>query len=386
MTDTPRRTVEAFQQLAQKLRDELPELGELFGKYEAGETTIDDVLMEGSALLQERPDLMKLLEPVELEEKDIMIAQGENALQTIPRTSEKTLAELGLTPDDLLYLDDEDKVRVNPLYLSAIAERAQFDGDVPELRFGGDMPKGATPAVPVETDAASPVALGAMLETAEGDVAGEMQDLVERRQRAADEALVELASTSLDGDQDATALVLDKARSAALDLHRPVNVEGYERGRVPAKRVVDAPTGAELAAMSPERRQQLAWKAISTTQGRRSAAPVVARIVEDKFQEAAFSVRYVDGWTERLKVASAVWTTSLGDGPSSTNPAFMPVGLSAHALSMKMVKELRESNVGQDLDLELEVSAVNDIGRRQVGWRAQVVLPKTVPQIGEVSA
>lgn len=388
MTDVSKRTIEAFQQLAQKLREELPAFGELFNRYEAGDLSIDDALVAGSNLLMQNPELMKQFQPVKLTENEIMVAKGtgDGALQEIPRSADQTLSELGLTTDDLLYLDDEDKVRLNPLYLTAIAERAQFDGDVPELRFSGDMPEGATPAVPVETDAASPVALGSMLETAQDEVATELKELVEGRQAAADEALAELASTSLDGDQKTTALALDKAKQATLELHKPVNVEGYSRGHMPTKRKVEGPTGAELALMSPQRRQELAWKAISTTQGRRSAVPAVAQIVERNLLEAGFTVKYVTGWSNRVNLSRANWTTGIGDGPGSMNPSFAPIGMSGHALSTAMVKELRESNVGKDLELELEVGVINEVWRRQVGWKVQVVMPKLMPQIEEGSA
>ncbi|MFA6235210.1 MAG: hypothetical protein WC824_13630, partial [Bacteroidota bacterium] len=59
--------------------------------------------------------------------------------------------------------------RLNPLYEAQLVERAQFDGDIPELRTG-PLPEDVLPAVSVETEAHSPVAIGEMLRIAALDV------------------------------------------------------------------------------------------------------------------------------------------------------------------------------------------------------------------------
>ena len=63
----------------------------------------------------------------------------------------------------------------NPLAVAALAERLQFDGDVPELRHG-DTTSGQRLAVPVALPdgVTNPVAIGKMLAAAEAQVGAEL--------------------------------------------------------------------------------------------------------------------------------------------------------------------------------------------------------------------
>ena len=66
--------------------------------------------------------------------------------------------------------------RLNPTYEASLVERVQYDGDVPQLRFG-PMAPGTSPAVPVDTDARDPIAIGLMLAEAASAVAVEAERL-----------------------------------------------------------------------------------------------------------------------------------------------------------------------------------------------------------------
>lgn len=259
--------------------------------------------------------------------------------------------------------------RINPLYSAALQEKIQFDGDVPELRTG-PLPEGATPAVPVATDARDAVAIGWMLDTAAAEVAAEM--------RAIEGAGAEEVRLLTEGDAEgSTGLAArDPAVLAKLDKGNLPDPVGYERGQVPALREVVTPTAPELAWLSPEQRGQLAWKFVSTTQGRRTATTAIRKLVVVGMVGDGFDVEAHEGEPLRLTseevLAYAEWVVDLG-GPGSVQPGFAFVDTAAKVLIKKLEDALYDSfadRVGQAL--RLEVITVNTVDVRKVGWAARV--------------
>lgn len=315
-------------------------------------------------------------------------------------------------PREFLVTINPDKpnlYRLNPFYEAALIERASLDGDVPEARFG-PLAEGAEPAVPVETTALSPVAVGMQLEAASQEVASEikqlqmthrdetdraladhfrdqglltegqtlddlevpLRDLIEDAQEAQDEltpeegqALAELGATDKD-------IMVGLGVPDALVRSEAPEPEGYKRGVLPALRNVGAPTGASLLALSEAQRQHYASKAITTTQGRRSALSGLRSLVRGHLRREGLRIQIAesDRFTGRADVGiHAEWVQSISD-PGAISANFSPVTVAAGSLSRQLAQGLQDRELS---DLEIELAPVNAISERQVGWQARVV-------------
>lgn len=401
MTDPDEKTRKAFERLAAKLSESIPEIGEIFERVKSEELSPEDAMRLVSTTLMQRPDLMGKFQSV-VQTGALMgeVAETpEDALAKIPKQASKSMAEYGMTPDNLLYTDDEGRLRLNPMYEVAIQERLQFDGDIPELRMGGDIPEGGYPAVPVKTDTTNPVALGMMLSKAREEVEEELKTIKKRREDALDAAMMDLttaaltdpalADLSLEGvepdeaiqlckqaESTETTLARVKSEEALAELHKPLDVPGYKRGHLPVMREVEAPTMTEVVSLPRKKQAEYAWLAISTTQGRRSSIPGMGRRLAEGFQRAKYRVEHVDQWTSRPAVATADWSISiLGFG--NMNAAYSPISQAQGVLSSKLLKQLKEGNVLKDRPLELELKSLNDYSQRRVGWKARIVLAET---------
>lgn len=236
--------------------------------------------------------------------------------------------------------------RLDPLYEAYLLERLQFDGDAPELRFG-PMPKGATPAVPVDTNALNPVAVGWMLEQASSEVQAEMNLL----QSELCTALAVSGSSDL----------------ISVDVPDPV---GYERGSLPALRKMSDPTG--LLFLETDQQKQLAWKALSTTQGRRSMIAAIRNLIASGLCKAQYDVEVVDGMTAKVSpdliLAYAEWTVDIV-GPNTSQASFSFADVAWKSLLKKLMLEVPPINN----PVTLEVSTVNTVDIRKVGFCARLI-------------
>ena len=267
--------------------------------------------------------------------------------------------------------------RLNPTYEASLVERVQYDGDVPQLRFG-PMAPGTAPAVPVDTDARDPIAIGRMLSDASSTVAAEAERLEAETAR-----LLTAAAESGDWSELAPRLP-DEVRRLLPAPGTPVRVEdlpadvlrrdlvpdpvGYERGRMPAPVAVPEPTGSALATLSDTDRREAAWRFLSTSQGRRSATRTIATFVEAHMRGDGFDVTAShDRPDPRSDVAAhAEWAVNLS-GPSGTQSGFAFVDTAARALATKLGRDL---TVGA---YTLEVVTVDAVDVRRVGWAARLV-------------
>lgn len=267
--------------------------------------------------------------------------------------------------------------RLNPTYESALSERVQFDGDIPQLRFG-PMAPGTTPAVPVDTDARDPAAIGIML----GDAASQVSEEAERLEAEVARQLTDAVasgdwSTLLARLPDDVRRMLPAPGEVTRIEDLPADVlrrdlvpdpAGYERGRVPAPVTVAEPTGATLATMSAEDRGEAAWRFLSTSQGRRSATRTIATMVEAHLRGDMFDVTASHGVPDhRAEVlAHAEWSVNLS-GPNGTQPGFAFVDTAARALATKLGRDLAP------IAYTLEVVTVDTVDVRRVGWAARLV-------------
>lgn len=338
---------------------------------------VDDVMRDLTAKLgQLSPEFQAIFDAIqlgELKEEEAMalvvdlIQQNPMFVQQIEHLATTTMSPLREEPGDGVVVQPPSGIglpRLDPLYEAHLQERVQLDGDAPELRFGA-LPRGVAPAVSVDTTARDPVTVGWMLDVASEEVASEMRQIEEQR--------INEVRQLLDGvAEEAAALVLQEpANLAKLERDTLPDPVGYERGQVPALRKVAEPDGWGLLALAPEQRQQLAWKTLSTTQGRRSMVKVIRDLLGGGLRNDQYDVEVYEGELRRVKpedvVAYGEWTADLA-GPNATQASFAFVDVAWRSLLNKIV-DIVPPSVGP---VALEVAAVNTVDVRRVGFCARL--------------
>lgn len=235
----------------------------------------------------------------------------------------------------------------NPLVTAAIIERAFLDGDVPEFR-SGPLPPGATPAVPVDTEASNPVMVGMMLEKASNFVLQGINKLIEDHGAAVQKLIA--------GLPEDTALAVLRDSIPAL----PTGLQGvYEAGEFPAlMKGVQEPTIGEMTGLTLNDCRRYAYKALATTQGRRTLAPTIQRLLARKLG--------VTGGSVARPVAIAHWTIELR-GAQDVTTDFSAVDLAVASLARDLINKAGSAHFDA-----VDVSPVSDIPSRVFGWSARV--------------
>jgi len=212
----------------------------------------------------------------------------------------------------------------------------------------------------VHTEARNPATLGWMLERASEEVVQEIQQIEKTR-------IAEVAGSTALETQGQTAL-------EQLDRDNLPEPEGYKRGQIPALREVAEPEGRHLATLTAEQQRQLAWKFLSTTQGRRSATRVIRDLIYTNLRADGYSI--VLGGEEPQRVSSpekvlvhVSWAVALA-GPRATQSSFAFVDTAAQVLTHKIEAEL---DVVAGSGAVLEVIPLNTVEIRKVGWAARLV-------------
>lgn len=259
--------------------------------------------------------------------------------------------------------------RMNPLYEAALIERAQFDGDMPELRTG-DLPPGMLPAVPVKTAARNPIAIGAMVKKASLSMQRELTARTAERRRLA-EAVAAGDPNALTIIQQHGALVAASGTDAIVQGTAASDPEGYRRGEVPKPMVVRRPRGSALALMSDAEKHEMAWRFLSTTQGRRSAVDTIRDLTAVFLSNKGLAVeeREFNPRIRETPLAYKEWSLMLS-GPASTQPAFALVDVAAKSLANGLLKELGDKRPDMSY---LEVEPINQVDTRTVGWMARLM-------------
>lgn len=244
------------------------------------------------------------------------------------------IQKLNISPQDiaeltkqLMFENPMGQQRLNPMYEARIAERAQFDGDVPELRTGA-MPKGSMPAVPVDTTSLHPSLIGAELRLASEEVNEEMKLLAE----SSIESSTELALTQ--------------------------DPQGYVRGQLPSFREASE---VSLATMSQEEKKKNTWHFISTTQGRNTGARLIEKRLVSELSKKG--VRATIGDTSQ-EIYS--WEIEISSGEKATHENFDYIGLVCSAFKRAVLRNIFAN------DLIIKVNSVNDIPSRRVGWSLSI--------------
>jgi len=239
------------------------------------------------------------------------------------------------------------RTALNPVVEAALAERVSLDGDAPEFRFG-PLPEGSTPAVPVKTTSRNPVQVGLMLERASQEVTREYQAALTQHTEQSTLLLDQAA-------KEGQSLAFVRQRIEALI---PTGVKGYAAGALPALREVAPPTTGELARLSPSEERRMVWKAVSTTQGRRSLAPVFEQALAEKFPSIEF------GGSPKKGAAEVSWTVQ-AFGADDLDPKFALVenGIERFARALDALE-------GEPY--RACVQPVNNLSSRIFGWTLYV--------------
>jgi hypothetical protein len=115
-------------------------------------------------------------------------------------------------------------------------------------------------------------------------------------------------------------------------------------------------------------RQELAHQALTSTQGRRSAVPVIARLVWEALVPSVKGLAVVER-NAGDPVAEVEWGMQIDGGQNERNPNFNFIDTAARSLTHKLLRELRVQDV-RDAKYELVVTPINAVADRRVGWRA----------------
>ena len=311
--------------------------------------TIEDL----QAVLDNTPGSKAIFEG--LESGDLTPAQAYTKLESLLKDAGADLKGMGESfplsiPTEnavpMVLEGDNGLPMLNPLVEAAIAELASIDGDVPHMR-SGPLPENATPAIPVETTSANPVMVGAMLQEAARQVEKQIRLAIAQREEAV-QALEEKATE--------TGIAVRTE-----DLPAPVTgVEHYRAGETPTAMAVAQPSVQELTALTPKEKRTAVHKALATTQGRTSLAPVIERLLCDRLSKMGVSAER--GAVEEGSPAAAWTMHTYAD--DEIHEEFSPVEAAVASLTAK-IKAYGFPTV------VLKVTPFNGTSERHFGWGVQ---------------
>lgn len=244
----------------------------------------------------------------------------------------RILKEMGVEVPSIVQ-NVRGKDMLSPLYLARIAERVQFDGDLPELRFG-PLPMGANPAVPVRADVFSSKALGVLLDRASEEVKEDLYEAqgILNEQFKAEHSLVHAEDMS--------------------------NVPQVPGASVPGYAPASAPALREMTCR-PEDLQastkRTVWSVLGTTQGRKSVADILERRLGENYTIAEEDLSEPD---ETYR-----WEIGLHEVADS-NPNFNVIGL-VQRVFLRYLEGANES-------VQFRIVPINRVHERKVGWECQL--------------
>jgi len=352
-------------------------------------------------IMKETPEIFSVLEAVK--RGDLGQAEGMEQLMELmiqqPDLEVKLAKASSQVISSLVGYSDEEKenfaamaggfvsrggkggLKVDPLYMAALIERGQFDGDIPEARTG-PLPEDTLPAVSVQTKETNPVAIGKMMSTASKSLKKKIDKHEDRRQKELENFQQELlggSETALMAKHSAALAKFgtDMSHPAALDMLKwgseETDLPEYPRGSIPAPIKKRTPRGGALLKLEKEEEQKLSWEVLSTTQGRRSVSGVLMNILLKELKKKGFKItgrELTKDVPEGQILASYDWSLGIG-GEASLQSSFDFVGLTARALIAGLVKKF-ETEIPKG-PLFLEVGPLNELAKREVGWAARII-------------
>lgn len=352
------KLLDAVQKFGQDFLERHPEFVDMIESARVGSFDAKEVVKAVWKAAAENKDFQDTVEKAVAEAFGVDGGPS-SALARMPER-EKMLERWGFTDEDLVFQPFEDRPNykmLHPMLMARIVELIQFDGDIPELRTGM-LPEGGSPAVPVKTNSRDPVVIGAMLRTASKEVALELAEAKEVQDKK-----VAAMIGALPPGEVVSGLVRQETEKG-------LAVPGYAPGKKAAIREVTAPTSMELARMPFAEKQELAHKALTSTQGRRSAVPVIADMVLAALSPMVKGGMSITQATDRPPLAQAEWGMQIDGGTSERNPNFNFIDTAARSLTIKLRRELRDFADDDGRSYELVVAPINTVNERRVGWKA----------------
>ena len=340
-----------------------PELARLLDRAKAGEITEQETLIQMNQFALDHPEFVA----------DLMAPPEEQ----MPITGLELQTQGDVLPSDgplaLFKPSSNGLPRLNPLVEGALIERVQYDGDIPELRTG-PLPEGVNPAVAVKTKSRNPVAIGHMLGKAAKRVGEQIKAHETERKSllAPDTEMLETMS-----GHAALVKLSDDELAVALQGSSETDHPDYQRGQVPIPVRTRRPSGSALAAMTPQEKRERAFQFFSTTQGRRSALPVIQEMVATALRSEGLEVeeREFDPRAAReTPLAFHEWSAVLG-GAGSTQAAFSVIDVAANVIAKTLIKQMKDHKDVQSVILEL--TTINQLDIRTVGWAGRLLLRPT---------
>lgn len=344
--------------------------------------TLEEAIQAAQAKIEENPELAQVVRDLRSNaisperaaqavfretNKELVAAieqlagQVTNVLVFDPEVRKEALSQWGLEEEDLVFQPDPDRpmVMLNPLYQALIMEVLQFDGDLPELRTG-PLPEGGTPAVPVKTQARNPVMLGLMLKSASEKVHHQLQEANQKIR----EALESIASDTALAPQNRSAAIREL-------VNKPASIPGYAPGQRAQAVAIQNPSMEQMEKLSFSEKQEMFHKALTSTQGRRSAAPVIAKLVMSKFHQEGFSKLTLVSRRSSEPTTKVSWTVSIDGWKSELNPRFSYMDNAAGSLARRALEGIK-FQATKETRIELMVQPVNTVSESRVGWALSV--------------
>ena len=221
----------------------------------------------------------------------------------------------------------------------------------------GPIPEGGTPAVPVKTDSMDAVFVGMQLERASEEVAEELKQLTSQHADLCERLLTEAEKVVSDVPEEHRANAMEVAKRNLPPV--PVGVKGYEAGQIPALRKVQV-NPVETAALSLEKRRQYTFKALGTTQGRRSLVPVVEKGVIDRLRENGVNARA--GEPDPEYCVTHRWYAEVF-GADDLSDDFNPISTAVATLTESILPFVKAYD-----EVLVRVTPLHGIADRRFGW------------------
>ena len=350
---------ELLEVLRKQAQANFPELVEITESAERGDISQEEAIAAIAEVVLGNPDKTEQLQKESAEPfQEMQESVSLEAFKGAP------------TSDLILYTDpDSGQARLNPLYEAALAERLQFDGDIPELRFG-PLPEGAKAAVPVLTEATNPVAVGKMLENASERVS----ELVHGQQQEVREGVARQLTGKIDSEEAIQALTVKDQEALAKAEFDPGNdLEEYRRRELPMFQEEETPPAKELTAIERMARQEYAFRTIATTPGRRSVAENLWKLIAKQLVD--YGIEVLEQWepNREERIHCRDWDMEI-NGAASFNSQFSYIDMSAQRI-FRDFRDTFENNrdfVGVK-KVRLRVETLDTFSDRRVGWRVSMI-------------
>lgn len=355
-----------IEKITNEISSEFSEIGAILDRAYKGEISEEQALIEMMNFTNKNPSIAnKIAEIFMANASDESELESENEIFIMPKqySVEKTESDLKPSLYDMIWEDRSEqgkRARFNPQYESALIERLQFDGDVPELRTSV-MDKDTVPAVDVVAQSRNPIVVGDQLYKASEQVRAE-QDLLE------EEYTLLLSEKTENGEFAITKTSTELDRS---QIPQPV---GYESGKLPVPREIEEMTSEQLLCLSEDIKRENIWKVLATTQGRRSVARIIATIIKEQLEKHDYKVQVDPNATGRV-MSMAHWTITIKSASELQNN-FSLLETCAYSLAYNLMKNMKEDYDPNEI-YSLHIKPINEYSMREVGWGARLMLEQS---------